>query len=366
MVFGFNNMKELAEILINTPVSALINAKPMKKKNFICLEERDTVRTALVTFITHDIESIPIKTSKQSTIDNANSSPLNHRSDDFAGIVSLVNLLKFIFSTDSNIQIPEILDYQLIHANKLANIIQETEFVRPETSLIHLLLNVWGSACNPKANNNTDRTHLLTSTQSGKYEVITPLDFLRHLLFINEKAIKCLRTSSAAEIENGIDVDENSMVFWGEDLHVAVSRIIHGDPSFLIAIVNEETGTLEASVTFYDLLPKNVSLLEESISLIRRQGISIHSYLHTLYTTISPKSTIDPILLYSHFSIYDLIEKLTRLKVHHLWRVTPDSKKKPIGAVGVNDILRYLCFMFRPFLQDKSPDGQVKVQINKF
>lgn len=366
-------MKELAEILKNTPVLSLINAKPMKKKSFICLDERDTIRAALVTFITQDIESIPIRKFKGDT-DERGADTLGEcktcttascendpQYDDFAGIISLVNLLKFIFSTDYGTPIQEVLDSPLSRITKEESIIQKIEFVRPEMSLIHLLLDVWGGICNPTTKH-IDCKHLLTMTQSGKFEVVTPLDFLRHLLFINPNTTGCIKDSSAAEIENGLEVDENSMVCWGQDIYDAVSRIIQGDPSFLVAVVDEENGTLEASVTFPDLLPKDVSLLDESISMIKRKGISIHSYLNTLQKTASPKSTIDPILLYSHFTIYDLIEKLTRLRVHHLWRVTPDAKKKPIGAVGVNDILRYLCFMFRPFLQEKLPNGQITIQ----
>ena len=366
-------MKELVEILKNTPVSALINAKPMKKKNFICLDERDTIRTALITFITHDIESVPIKKFKgdveERGIDKLNECKSccsdycerDQRSDEFSGIISLMNFLKFIFSSDPSIPVTELLNFQIKCIVKEPSLVQRIEFVRPEMSLMHLLLHVWGGACNPKTNQ-IDCEHLLTTTNGGKYDVITPLDFLRHLLFINIKAIHCLQTSLAAEIENGIDVDENSTIFWGQDARVTVNRMLHSEPSFLIAIVSEETGALEANLTFSDLLPRDISILDESISMIRRGGNSIYSYLHTIHTTLSPKSAIDPILIYSHFTIYDLIEKLTRLRIHHLWRVTPDANKQPIGAVGVNDILRYLFFMFRPFFQDKLPKGQLTIQ----
>ena len=360
-------MKELAEILKTTPVSSLINAKPMKKKNFICLDEGDTIRNALITYITHDIESIPIRKfqDKKESEEIDVGIPFNYEcelsSDDFVGIVSLVNLLKFIFSADCGIPIHDILNYPLNNLTQESYLIQKIEFVKPEMSLIHVLLNVWGGICNPTTKH-IDCKHLLTMTQSGKYDVITPLDFLRHLLFVNPATNKCLKNSQAAEIENGLEVDENSIVSWEQEINVAVSLIIQGDPSFLVAVVNKETGTLEASVSFSDLLPLNVSLLDESVSMIRRKGISVHSYLHTLQESSPTKATIDPILLYSHFTIYDLIEKLTRLRIHYLWRVTPDAKKKPIGAVGVNDILRYLCFMFRPFLHEKLPKGQLTIQ----
>lgn len=360
-------MKKLAEILKNTPVSDLINAKPMKKKNFIWLHELDTVRTALVSFISHDIEGIPIKRFKENDAEKgidklSGCMPGAFESEDFAGMISLVNLLRFILSSDKETSVTELLDKQLFCLAKDENFVQKMEFVQPELSLMHLLLNVWGGNCNPKTNH-IDYKHLLTTTQGGKYDIITPLDFLRHLLFLSISATTCLQTSSAADIENGINVDENLMAFWDEDVRSVVGRMVQTNASCLVAIVNEVTGTLEANLTCSDLLPKDSSILDESISMLRSQGISIHSYLQTVHTPISPKSAIDPILLYSHFSIYDLIEKLTRLRIHHLWRATPDSKKKPIGAVGVNDILRYLCFMLRPFMQERLPsNGQASIR----
>lgn len=347
-------MKRLAEILKNSPVSTLINAKPMKKKNFICLDECDTIRNALISFISNDIEAIPIKRFKGNIEGNLESEP---RSENFAGMISLANLLKFIILSNLDSSDTEILDMKLLCLTKDESLIQKMEFIKPELSLMHLLLNVWGGDCNPKTDH-IDCEHLLTTTQGGKYDVVTPLDFLRNLLFISINSTTCLKSSSAAEIEHGIKVDENLIAFWNEDVHVVIKRML-----CVVAIVNEETGTLEGNVTFSDLLPKDISILDESISMLRSEGISIHSYLQKINTTISPKSAIDPILLYSHFSIYDLIEKLTRLRIHHLWRATPDSKKRPIGAVGVNDILRYLCFMLRPFMHDKVlPYGQIPIQ----
>lgn len=330
-------MKELADILKSTSVTALINSKPMRKKNFIFLHIHDNIRTALITFTIHEIDSIPLRETAD-------------ENSEFIGIISIVNLLKFIFSTKTDISVPDLLNLELIHVTKDAELIQAIEYVSAESSLINLLLNVWGRSCNPNTNE-IDCRHLLTINQSGKYDVITPLDFLRHILFLNSKAIACIKDLPASEIENGFDVDQNFTVRWGEDAKVAMHRMIGSSPNYLVAIVNEETGSIEANITFTDLLPSDSSLLDVAISIMHREGISIQAYLQTLNSLHCPNNSIDPILLHPHFSVYDLIEKLTRLHVHHLWRVTPDSKKRPIGAVGTTDVLRYLSFMFRPFMQ---------------
>lgn len=338
-------MKELADILKNTSIIDLINAKPLKRKNFICLQEQDTIRVALKTFITNQIESIPIKKTDPSDIGYEN---------EFFGIISLVNLLKFIFSKKQDLSVPALLDLKLNHIAESTDLVKRIEFIDQELSLLHLLLNVWGGCCKPKCKE-IDCRHLVARIANGNYDVITPLDFLRHLLFINTQVMACLTSSCASEIENGFDVDENVMVTWGEDVRIAIDRTIRSEPFYLLAVVNEELGTLEANITLSDFLPIDLSILEESISLICRDGISLHAYIQTLHASVrySRKSSIEPILLHPHFTIYDLIEKLTRLKIHHLWRVTPDAIQKPIGAVGVIDILRYLNFMFRPFQQDE-------------
>lgn len=332
-------MKRLADILKSIPVLALINAKPLAKKNLIFLFENDTIRTALITFTAEDIESIPIR--KCST-----------KTTEFIGTISLVNLLKFIFTANYDLPVPQLLKMELSELVKHKDLIKKIEFIPADSSLLHLLLNIWGKKCHPKTVD-IDCLHLFTTDSQGIHDVITPLDFLRHILFLGSNSTMCIKNSPSTELENGFDIEPGFMVTWNDDAKLAMEKMLQSDPYFILAIVNEDTGCLEANITFFDFLPKNPDLLEELVSMTRHSGISIQTYLKTLQSVHTPSSSIDPILLYPHFSIYDIIEKLTRLRIHHLWRVTPDIAKKPIGVVGSFDVLRYLSFMFRPFLQEE-------------
>jgi CBS domain-containing protein len=322
----------LAEILKNNTISTLINFKPFKRDNIVILDDDDNVKTALISFIKYEITAIPIK----------------GKNDEFLGIINISNLMKFIFSHETTVEIPTLLDTKL--KNITANYIVEIEHVDSGMSLMHLLLNVWNKDCNPKLTH-VECNHLLTSVITGIYEIITPLDFLRHLLFLNQGQASFLNDISASEIENAFDIEKGYLINWSDDARLAMERVIESDPYYLVAIVNEDTGGLEANITFSDILPADKLLLEESISIILKSHISLQAYIKTIHSKTS-KLSIDPILIHSHFTIYDLIEKLTRLRIHHLWRVTADAIQKPLGAVGVLDILRYLNFVFTPFHQE--------------
>lgn len=326
-------LNNLAEILKNNTISNLINAKPVKMDKFIFLEVEDTVRTALVSFIKYEISSIPLK----------------GQDVEFLGIIEISNLFKFIFSHDTTVEISTLLETKLKSLER--KYIVDLKYVDSRMSLMYLLLNIWNKNCKPTFSQ-IDCNHLITSANNGKYDVITPLDFLRHLLFLNEGQETFLNYTSALEIENGFDVEEGYIINWRDDALLAIERLIQSEPYYLIAIINEETGGLEANITFTDILPADKSLLEESISMVHKTNIALQSYIKTIHSN-NAKLLIDPILLHPHYTIYDLIEKLTRLGIHHLWRVTPDAIQKPLGAVGVIDVLRYLSFMFRPFHQEE-------------
>ena len=181
---------------------------------------------------------------------------------------------------------------------------------------MHLLLEFWSKSFNPKIAH-IDRNHILTSDAEGRYDVITPLDFLRYLLFLNQGQATFLNNTSALEIENCFDIEQGFLVNWDDDIRLAMERVIQSEPYYLVAIINEETGGLEANITFTDILPSDKSILEESISMIHKTGISLQSYIKTIHSDPS-KVPIDPILFHPHFTIYDLIEKMTRLRIHHL------------------------------------------------
>lgn len=339
-------MEQLANVLKNTSVISLINAKPMRKTEFIFLQGDDTIRTALQAFITNEIKSIPIKKT----------SPIVAESE-FIGILTLVRLLKFVFTFAKETSAFTLLDKKLVEIFETTDLIQTIEFINPQSSLMNLLLNVWGGVCKPK-NSHIDCLHIISCTLTGKFEVITPLDFLRHLLFLNAKENACLRESHVMEIENGFDVDENYVTRWGEDLNVTIDRMVNSDPIFLLAIVDEVTGGLEGNITFSDLLPDQFDKIESSMALLRQPNLSLKTYLQSLRTSLFSS---DPILLHPCYSILDLIEKLTKMKIHHLWRVSQDAAQRPLGAVGVADILRYLNFMVRPFEGEKAVKSENQI-----
>lgn len=324
---------ELAEILKKTSICSLIKAKPNKRKQFIYLDEEETIKAAMSIFIEQEIEAVPIK-----------------RGTEFVGNLTLLNLLVFFFRGAPNAfydrNVPEILNLKLSFLINEPDIIQPIEFVNSKLSLLHLLIDVWGGDGRLKTTRVICK-HLLTITEDGKYEIITPLDFLRYILLLSHHLKSCLNSTLAVDIENGFDVDENLITHWDENIWVVTTRMIQNDCP--LAIVNDETGGLEANITFTDLLPTKSEDIEECLSLMRRPGLSLYSYLRTIrYNCL--KDSIDPIILYPHFTVADLIEKLTRLKIHYLWRVTRDMSMSPLGAVGVTDIIRYLNFMCIPFL----------------
>lgn len=324
-------MNFLADVLKTNTIVSLINSKPSNKYNFTCLEKNDTIKTALLAFVKHEYTSMPLKKNDS----------------EFAGIIKISNLIKYIFSQKENFDISTLLEVKL--KNISDDFIVDFEYVDPNMSLMQLLIDVWNNSCHPKFTH-IECNHLLTSGTNGRYEIITPMDFLRYVLFICQNRQTCLDGTSAVEIENGFDVEEVFVVSWNDEARMAMERVIESEPHYLVAVVNEETGTLEANITFTDIFPDNETSLEQSISMLLSSGMSLYSYFNSIHALLPDKS-IDPILLYPHFTIYDLIEKLTRLRIHHLWRVTPDAIQKPIGAVGVIDVLRYLIFMFSPFHQ---------------
>ena len=323
-------MNYLAEMLKTNDVASLIKSKPVRREKLIFLEEDDNLRTALIAFSAHGISSIPLKGHEK----------------EFLGIIKISNLVKFILSHDAEVDVSILLDFKL--KNLPEGFINEIEYIEPETSLMHLLLEVWSKSCSLKSPY-LDCNHLVTSTEIGKYEVITPLDFLRHLLLLNQDGSSFLKDTPTIEIENGFDTEESLIVNWYDAARLAMERVLESGPYYLVAVVNEETGGLESDLTFTDILPTDSAIVDESISMLLNNEISLYSYLSNINSSSARKLSIDPILLHPHFTLYDLIEKLTRLGIHHLWRVTPTAIQKPLGAVGVIDILRYLNYMFQPF-----------------
>lgn len=61
---------------------------------------------------------------------------------------------------------------------------------------------------------------------------------------------------------------------------------------------------------------------------------------------------LEPILLHERFTVGDLIEKLVRLRIHQLWRVTNDRYKQPIGTVSSSDVIGFLAQHVRKYLAE--------------
>jgi hypothetical protein len=328
-------MQKLIDLLKNTTIIALINAKPAQRKNFIFLAQNDTVRTALETFIEHRIEAIPLKNF------DGNSDGEKAK---FIGLLTLPNLLRFLLQNQNN----QILDVKLgSMSTEIEEFIQDMNFIRRDLSLMHLLLNVWNGSPEEMCH----CRHLYTVTSDGKYGVITPLDFLRHLLFLNQNTKSLLRDYSAKEIENAFTIQTNMAVSMNDSVKLVLDRLCRSEPHCLLAIVDEENGGLEGDICFVDLLPESKENLETFVKTLQDQEISLAQFWQaTSPSRMNMKKTISPILLYPHFTVYDLLEKITRLKVHHLWRVTQDLRHAPIGAVGIYEILTHLHLILKPYI----------------
>jgi CBS domain-containing protein len=322
-------MKALVEILKNSQISSLIRAKSnTKTRQLITISENDTILRAWNIFAEFDITGVPVVSDDKQVI---------------FGILSLANLFEFIVGTDEKCS-------ESLLATKISEIsgkvrIRRAAQLREQTNLLHLLLDMWDGKCRLDSSE-FDWKHLLIRCADGRIEVITPVDFLRYIFIYASSKSRFLHEPSSSQIENGLTIDENSMAATEESATIAIKRLLK---QHVLAVVDKDTGALQAGLTVVDFLPssRDISLL---LSLLQDQNITLLKFLQEVK---NPRYLLDlePILIHEHYSAGDLIEKLVRLKIHQLWRVSNDRFHRPIGTVGATEVIAFLAKTVREHLK---------------
>ncbi|TEB18441.1 hypothetical protein C9890_0378 [Perkinsus sp. BL_2016] len=336
-------------MLLSTSISSLIRSKGSKKSQLVTLRSDATIRTALVTFIEQDISAIPIRDG------NLNGDAA------FLGMLNVTDVLSYILK-DS----PESFYKQDISTllNRSLRVVMErcgirkVKIIQDRISLRSLLFNHWTNAC-PLDGKEIDTKHLIVNCGHGIYDVITPTDFLRYSLLLSRES-GYLRSTKASDIPCGFEIKDDSKVIHGEDdAWTAFNKLLETQPFYILGVVNREFGTLEANLSAVDFLPSLASInssgnsvsLEEAISMLRRPGLSLYAFVRAT-RPITVQRDLDPIVLQPHFTLADLIEKMAKMKIHQLWRVSHDRNRTPIGIVGINDVNQYFCKIFEPFCNE--------------
>lgn len=340
-------MNSFTKMLLSTHVSSLIRSKGSKKSQLFTLTADATIRTALTTFIEQDISALPIR---------AADGPEGEAQ--FLGILNVTDILKYILKDSPESFYKQ--DITTLLNRPISVIIKECgikkiKIIHEQLNLIQLLFDHWGKYC-PIDHVEIDIKHLLVNCGQGRYEVVTPTDFLRYVLLLSQEG-GYLRTTKASEIPSGFEINENEskLTHWEEDAWQAFKRLLENRPFFLLGVVDLETGGLEANLSAVDFLPsslKSISL-EEAISMLRRPGLSLFAFVRAT-RPLRMQGVSDPVILQPHFSLADLIEKMTKLKIHQLWRVTQDRRRRPIGIVSICDVISYFRKLVEPFVDNLS------------
>ena len=323
-------MKALVEILKNSQISSLIRAKSIKTRQLITISENDTILRALNIFVEFDITGVPV---------------VSDGKQDVFGILSLANLFEFIVENNEKC-LKSLLSTKISEISRNVHIKRATQ-LREQTNLLHLLLDMWDGKCRLDCDE-FDCQHLLIRCADGHTEVITPIDFLRFLFIACNFKSRFLQEAAASEIKNGLTVDENSMAATEESATIALKRLLK---HHVLAVIDEETGSLQAGLTVVDFLPSSGDL-SLPIALLQDRNTTLFRFLQEVK---NPRFLIDlePILIHEHYSVGDLIEKLVRLKVHQLWRVSNDRFNRPIGTVGATEVITFLAKSIREYMKDE-------------
>ncbi len=323
-------MKALVEILKNSQISSLIRAKPTKSKQLVTISETGTILRALNIFVEFDITAVPV---------------VSEGGPEIFGILSLADLFKFIVENEEK-SLEGILSTRISEISRKVKIKRASQ-LREQTNLLHLLLDMWDGKCKLDCSE-FDCQHLLIRCADGHTEVITPIDFLRFLFISSSSKSQFLHDTPSTAIKNGLVVDENSMVATEENASLALKRMLNCQSQHVLALVDENTGALHAGLTVVDFLPSSgdISL---PIALLLDRNTTLFDFLQEVK---NPRFLVDlePILVHEHYSLGDLIEKLVRLKIHLLWRVTNDRFHRPIGTVGATEIISFLARSVREYL----------------
>jgi CBS domain-containing protein len=336
---GKANMKVLAKLLASTHVCSLIRSKGSKKCKIFTLSPNDTIRTALNIFIDQEISAIPIQKTPW-------------ESKEFVGILNVSDVLKYILKGAPESFYTQ--DVETLLDRPIQVVIEECGIrnvllIQEQLSLMKLLLNHWSFERMAIADKDgVDNKHLLVQCGNGKFNVVTPSDLLRYILLLSNEG-GYLRKTNANAITSTFTMDDGKIAHGDEDAWKTFSRLLDTEPFYLMALLDPETGHFESNVSAIDFISSKKTVpLELNISMLRRPGISIYSYICATRPVFN-STDLEPIVVKDHYTLADLIEKMAKLKVHQLWRVTTDRSRKPIGIVAICDVIQFLCTTFEKY-----------------
>ena len=342
-------MNQLAKLLLSTHVNSLIKSKGSKKSQLITLTADATIRTALMTFVEQDISAIPIR------------SGASNGDTEFLGMFNITDILRYILKDSPESFYKQ--DISTLLNRPISAVIKEcgirkVKIISGQLSLMRLLFDQWHNVSR-SCYDEVDIKHLLVNCGAGRYEVITPTDLLRYVLLLSREN-GYLRDAKACEIPCGLIMNESKTVSGEDDAWFAFKKLLDAGPVYVLAVVDRETGRLEANLSAIDFLPASLALsststaleksisLEDAISMLRRPGLSLYAFVRAIKPFRS-SSDFDPICLQPHFSLADLIEKMAKMKIHQLWRVSQDRARTPVGIVGICDVIKHFCKIFEPY-----------------
>lgn len=341
-------MKTLVDVLRNSQISSLIRSKSIKSKQLVTVTDNDTILTALEKFVQFDISAIPIFSLERK---------------DIMGMLSVLDLFKFIIleqrsqeeeeegTAGSNLK--DLLETKIGEISKTVQLKRASQ-LREQTNLLHLLLDMWDGMCKLDCRD-YDYQHLLVRCIDGHTEVITPIDFLRFLFISSSSKSDFLRDTCSNQIKNSRQVDEASTAVSEESAQIALRRLLNCEPHHVLALVDSETGALQAGLTILDFLPAS-SNGDTAIPFFLLQDKNL-TLFHFLQAVKNPRFLInlEPVLIHEHASLGDIIEKLVKLKIHQLWRVTDDRFRRPIETIGATEIISFLAKEVRNYIQTENP-----------
>ena len=327
-------------MLFSTHVSNLIKSKSSNKHQLTTLPPDATIRSALEIFMEQDISVIPISADPTT--------------DTFIGNLSVTDILKYILKGALESFYKQ--SVQALLSRSIQTVIDEcgirrVKMISEHLSLMHLLLRHWGQLIAQDHEDDIDEKHLLVKCEHGKYEIVTPTDLLRYILLISHES-ELLRCTKAITIPNSFTIDESRIASGEEDAWKTFCRLLDTRPFYLMGIIDQDTGELSSNLSAIDFLPSSQSIsLDEAISMLRRPGLSIYAFVQAI-KPIALQKNLDPILLQPHFSLADLIEKMAKMKIHQLWRVSQDRKRCPIGTVGIGDVIGFLSRILQQYFDE--------------
>lgn len=338
-------VKVFVKMLMSTHVSSLIRSKGSKKSQLFTLTADATIRSAMTIFIEQDISAIPIRADDSDGEVN------------FLGMLNITDILGFILKDAPESfykqDVSRLLNRSISEVIRMCGI-KKIKVIHEQLNLMQLLFEHWGKT-NPMNDEEIDIKHLLVNCGHGRFEVVTPSDFLRYVLLLSQEG-GFLRSNKATEIPCAFEIkpseSNRQVTYWEEDAWQAFKKLLENRPFFLLGVVDRDTGSLEANLSAIDFLPSCLKTfsLEEAISMLRRPGLSLYAFVRATRPVIT-QDIFNPIVLQPHFTMADLIEKMAKLKIHQLWRVSQDRSRTPLGIVGICDVIAYFRKLTEPLYE---------------